>query len=224
MLISFLATRTLYAQENESEDSDTNISERINFIQTAFDEGETRAKIWSYSWTGVYGMLTGVQTAQALYTSHNRTSNIVYASQSLLGFAALIVDPLHARSSGRDLREIPGDTPDERQLKLETAERWLERNAKQEKFGRSWPVHILALAVNAIGGAIIWHNSGSKDGLTSILAGMAAAEVQIWTQPTRAIKDYDEYRSKYKGAKNSLSDRKYFIAPSPNGCVAGFIF
>jgi hypothetical protein len=210
--------------EVDLKSSESNRSERINFIQTSFDEGETRAKLWSYSWTGLYGVLTGVQTFQALYTRHDRTSNIVGASQSLLGVAALIIDPFHARSSGRALRELSASTPEEQQHKLDIAESWLERNAKQEKFGRSWLTHVLALAVTGIGGAIIWHNDGSKSGMTSILAGIAVSEAQIWTQPTKAVTDDSEYRGKYKGGKNNIPERKYFIAPSANGFVAGVIF
>jgi hypothetical protein len=220
----FLAGNTVYAQETDSKDSDPKIIERINFIQTSFDKGETRAKTWSYTWTGVYGALTGYQTFQAVHTRHDRTSNIVGASQSLLGLAVLIVDPFHARSSGSDLREIPGNTPEEQQHKLDRAESWLERNYKQEKFGRSWPNHVIALAVTIIGGGIVWHNNGSKNGMTTILTGIVASEVQIWTQPTRSITDYNEYRRNYKGVYHSIFEKKYFIAPSLNGFVAGVYF
>ena len=224
LLMLFLAGNTVYAQETDSKDSDPKIIERINFIQTSFDKGETRAKAWSYTWTGVYGALTGLQTFQAVHTRHDRTSNIVGASQSLLGLAVLIVDPFHARSSGSDLREIPGNTPEEQQHKLDRAESWLERNYKQEKFGRSWPNHVIALAVTIIGGGIVWHNNGSKNGMTTILTGIVASEVQIWTQPTRSITDYNEYRRKYNDAYHSVPDKKYFITPSLNGFVAGVYF
>lgn len=224
LFMLLLTGSAVYAGETDPKVPDSDISERINFIQTSFDKAEARAKAWSYAWTGIYGALTGYQTFQALHTHQDRTSNIVGASQSLLALTVLIVDPFHACSSASDLREIPENTPEERRQKLDMAERWLERNYKQEKLGRSWPNHIIALAVNIIGGAIVWHNNGSKDGMTSILTGMAASEIQIWTQPTRGMTDYNDYRSKYKGAKNSIPEKKYFIAPSLNGFVAGVYF
>jgi len=214
----------VYAQEAAFKASDSNISERINFIQTSFDKGETSAKAWSYTWTGLYGALTGLQTFQVLYSRHDRASTIVNASQSLFGVAVMIVDPFHARSSGSDLRKMPGNTPEEQQHKLDMAERWLERNYKQEKFGRSWPTHLLGVAVSIIGGGIAWHNNGSKNGITTMLSGIAVSEVQIWTQPTRGMSDYNEYRRKYKGAYPDIPEKKYFIAPSLNGFVAGVIF
>jgi len=224
LLMCFLAGNSAFAQEAHPQDLDSNISERINFIQASFDQGETRAKTWSYSWTGIYGALAGFQTFQTFYKRHDKASNIVGASESLLGLAALIADPFHARSSGKDLREIPEGTPEEQRHKLEMAEKLLERNYKQEKFGRSLPNHLVVLAVNAVGGAIIWHNSGGRDALMSFLSGIAISEAQIWTQPTRAVTDYNDYRSKYKGIQSSIPEKKYFIAPSLNGFVVGVTF
>ena len=218
------ASNIVFAQESNRKASDSNIGERINFIQTSFDKGETSARAWSYTWTGLYGALTGLQTFQTLYTRHDRTSNIVNASQSLVGLAVMIVDPFHPRSSGNELRKIPGNTPEEQQHKLDMAEIWLERNYKQEKFGRSWPIHLLGVAVSIIGGGIAWHNNGSKNGITTILSGIAVSEVQIWTQPTRGMSDYNEYRRKYKAAYHNIPEKKYFIAPSLNGLVVGVTF
>ena len=224
LFMLLLIGNAVYAQEAAPKASDSNISERINFIQTSFDKGETSAKAWSYTWTGLYGALTGLQTFQVLYSRHDRASTIVNASQSLFGVAVMIVDPFHARSSGSDLRKMPGNTPEEQQHKLDMAERWLERNYKQEKFGRSWTTHLLGVAVSIIGGGIAWHNNGSKNGITTMLSGIAVSEIQIWTQPTRGMSDYNEYRRKYKPAYPDIPEKKYFIAPSLNGFVAGVIF
>jgi len=97
--------------EADLKSSESNISERINFIQASFDKGQPRAKLWSYGRTAIYGVAAGVQTCQAISSRHDRASNIVSASESLLGVAALMVDPFHARSSGSELREIPESTP-----------------------------------------------------------------------------------------------------------------
>jgi hypothetical protein len=210
--------------EADLKSSESNISERIDFIQASFDKGQTRAKLWSYTWMVINGAETGLQTYQSIHSGHDRASNIVGASESFLGLAMLIVDPFHARSSGSDLREIPGGTSEEQKNKLDKAESWLERNYKQEKLGRSWLSHAIVVAVSIIGAGIVWHNNGSKNGITSGLISIAESEVQIWTQPTKGISDYEEYHSKYKGAYNSIPEKKYFIAPSPNGFVAGVCF
>jgi hypothetical protein len=210
--------------EADLKSSESNISERIDFIQASFDKGQTRAKLWSYTWIPINGAATGIQTYQAISSSHNRAFNIVGASESFLGLAALIVDPFHARSSGSDLRKLPESTPEELKYKLENAEKWLERNYKQEKLGTSWLSHVGVLAISAIGGGIVWHYNGGKNGLISVLSNVAGGELFIWTQPTRGIRDYNDYRSKYKDAYNDIPEKKYFIAPSKNGFVAGMYF
>lgn len=210
--------------EADLRSSESNISERIGFIQAAFDKGQPRAKLWSYTWTAMYGAGTVIQTYQAINGRHNRASNIVGASESFLGVAMLVIDPFHARSSGSDLREIPGSTPEEQKAKLERAENWLERNYKQEKLGRSWLTHVGVLVVSIIGAGIVWHYEGRKNALINGLSTIAGGELLIWTQPTRGIKDYKEYHSKYKDAYDGIPEKKFFIAPSKNGFVAGVLF
>jgi hypothetical protein len=248
--ILFLAFNTVYAQESnlmnpelkigeridfpfnkgqtrveaDLKSSESNISERIDFIQAAFDKGRTRAMVWSYAWTGINGAAAGMQTYQAIRSGQNRAFNIVGASESFLGLAVMIVDPFHARSSGSDLRKFPESTPDELKNKLDKAENWLERNYKQEKLGTSWLSHLGVLAISMIGAGIVWHYNGPKNGLISGLSNAAGGELFIWTQPTRGIRDYNEYRNKYKDAYNDIPEKKYFIAPSRNGIVVGVYF
>ncbi len=206
--------------EADVKSSESNTCERIDFIQAAFDKGQTRAKLWSYTWMTISGGATGIQAYLAMSSHHDRASNIVGASESFLGLAVLIVDPFHARSSGSDLRKLPENTPDELKTKLDKAESWLERNYEQEKLGTSWLSHLGVLAVSIIGAGIVWHYNGSKNGIISALSNVAGGEAMIWTQPTGAIRDYNDYRSKYGG----VPEKKYFIAPSKNGFVAGMYF
>ncbi len=204
--------------------SESNIKERIDFIQASFDKGQSRAKLWSYGWTAVYGAATVAQTFEAIRSHDDRVSNIVGASESLLGVGALVIDPFHARSSGSDLRKIPESTPEEQQSKLDMAENWLERNYKQEKFGRSWLTHVGVLVVGIIGAGVIWHYEGRNNALINGLSTIAGGELLIWTQPTKGIKDYHEYDTKYKDAHSGIPEKKYFIAPTANGLVAGVYF
>jgi hypothetical protein len=210
--------------EADLKSSESNIKERINFIQASFDKGQTRAKLWSYTWTAIYGAATGIQTYQAISSRHDRVSNVVAASESFLGVAVLVVDPFHARSSGSELREISESTPEEQKTKLDKAEKWLERNYKQEKLGRSWLSHLGVLVVSIIGAGIVWHYEGRNNALINGLSAIAGGELLIWTQPTRGIKDYNDYHSKYKDAYDRIPEKKYFIAPSKNGFVAGVYF
>ena len=210
--------------ETDLTSSGSNINERIDFIQACFDKGQTRAKLWSYTWMVIDGGATGIQTYLAISSHHDRVSNIVGASESFLGLAVLIIDPFHARSSGSDLRELPENTPDEVKTKLDKAENWLKRNYEQEKLGTSWLSHVGVLAVSIIGAGIVWHYNGSKNGIISAVSNIAGGEIMIWTQPTKGIKDYKDYHSKYKDAYNGIPEKKYFVVPSKNGFVAGVYF
>ena len=210
--------------EADIKSSESNLAERIDFIQAAFDKRQTRAAVWSYAWTVINGATAGIQTYQAIRSSQNRAFNIVGASESFLGLAVMMVDPLYARSSGSDLRKIPGSTPEEQKYKLEKAEKWLERNYKQEKLGKSWLSHLGVLAVSLIGAGIVWHYDGPKYGLISLLSTAAGGELYIWTEPSRGIRDYIDYHNKYKDTYNNVPEKKYFIAPSRNGFVVGLYF
>ena len=224
VFILFFLCNIVYAQESNLKNPESKIGERIDFLQASFDKGQTRAEVWSYGWMGLYGAATGIQTYLAINSSHGRVSNIVGASESFLGLAVLIIVPFNARSSGSDLREIAGSTPEEQKNKLAKAENWLERNYKQEKLGRSWLSHLGVLAVSIIGAGIVWHYNGSKNGIISALTGVAGGEALIWTQPSRGIRDYHDYHSKYKDFYDGIPEKKYFIAPSRNGFVVGVYF
>jgi len=210
--------------EADLKDSETDIKERIDFIQASFDKGQPRAKLWSYGWMGVYGAATVGQAYQAVRNSNNRTFNIVGASESFLGFAVMAIYPLYASSSGSHLRKLPESTPDELRNKLDKGENWLEKSYQQEKIGRSWLTHVGSIVVSLIGAGIVWHYDGSKNGIISALSGIAGGEILIWTQPTKSIKDYEDYRRKYKDPYSGIIEKKYFIAPSPNGFVVGVRF
>jgi len=210
--------------EADVKSSESNKKDKIDFIQASFDKGQTRAKLWSYTWTTLFGVATGIQTYQAISSRHDRVSNIVAASESFMGVAALMIDPFHARSSGSELREIPEVTLEEQKTKLEKAEKWLERNYKQEKLGRSWLSHLGVLAVGIIGAGIVWHYEGRNNALINGLSAIAGGELLIWTQPTKAIKDYHDYHNKYKDAYDGIPEKKYFITPSKNGFVVGVYF
>ena len=84
--------------------------------------------------------------------------------------------------------------------KLRIAEQLFKLNALTEKAGRSWEIHALNEAVNLSSGLITWiaYKRTVWDGVANFLLNSAITETQIWTQPTRTFKDYEEYCRKYK--------------------------
>ena len=61
-------------------------------------------------------------------------------------------------------------------------------------------MHALTGVVNLAGGIIVWlgFDRNIWEGVGNFALNTAITEIQIWTQPTRAITDYDNYIKKYK--------------------------
>jgi hypothetical protein len=80
------------------------------------------------------------------------------------------------------------------------AEKMLRQNALDEKIGKSFKTHAISTAVNLGSGLVTW--LGFKRNIWAGLGNFALNEVitetQIFTQPRRAMKDYDNYVNKYK--------------------------
>jgi len=186
--------------------------ERIEYIQRALDEGDFRATLWWWSWLGIYGVSTGASFYTAATTTNGGTKVIqnVYGVQSALGMAGILASRFASIYGAGELRAMPSGTADERAARLARAEGLLSSAAEDEEFGRSWISHALSAAVNGGGALVIWkgyderlRNNGKKPGkeaLTCFVLGMAVSEIQIFTQPTRAIDDWSAYRSRYRRA------------------------
>ena len=87
------------------------------------------------------------------------------------------------------------------------SEEMLKEIAEREKEGRSWKMHALTGAVNLSTGLITWlgFKRSVWDGLEIFALNTAVTELQIWTQPTRAIKDYKNYYGKIPVIYNHVS-------------------
>lgn len=236
ILLIFSAIKwNLFAEEDSLLSDD---SKRIQQIQTYLDSGKTRAQLWWYGWTGFYtGAAIFSFTMAAL--SDNRTSKIfqnVQAFESLVGTAGLLIFPFPAKSAADKLKVMPQNTEEEQIAKLREAEDLLEKSARAEIGGRSWLQHSLAFLVNATGSIVIWKgyektikengDNPLTQALINLVLGTAVAELQIWTQPTKAIRDWKEYRDRYnipRGTGFNLQ-MDFFACPVESGTIAGVRF
>lgn len=189
--------------------SEIELTHRIQEIQSCLDAGKTRAQLWWYGWTGFYsGAAIFSFTLAAL--SNDTTPKIfqnVQAVESLVGAGGLLILPFPSRYASQKLKAMPENSLEEKTAKLKEAEILLERSAKAESAGRSLLQHTLAFLVNASGSAVIYFGYGKKikengdnpfsQALMNFVSGTAVAELQIWTQPTRAIKDWKKYEKEY---------------------------
>ena len=77
---------------------------------------------------------------------------------------------------------------------LSQAEALLVIQADKAKAGKSWQTHALTGSVNLASGLVTWlgFKRSVWEGLANFALNTAITEIQIFTQPTRAIKDYAE--------------------------------
>ena len=181
---------------------DSIVKERIQVIQSMLDEGKRNANLWWYGWLAAYGAAAATQgviliVSDKLATRQDMALGVI---TDLLGMGGQIISPMVPGYAPGRLENIPGGTPEENTVKLREAEKLLEECAKREKEGRSWKIHVLDGAVNLGCGFVMWFGFKRTflEGLENVALNTAVCEVQIFTQPTRAIKDYKTYCRQYK--------------------------
>ena len=183
--------------------------DRLELLQDRLDAGEGTSTVWWYGWLGTYSALTVGQGAVYFATDDDqlRANALVGSAGSLLGVVSVLASRLPSISAGADLRRVSGST----RQKITAGEALLDESAEAEAFGRSWVSHGLGFLVAAGQGAVLWGAYDLPvDGAISFAVSLAMSELQIFTQPTRAIDDRREYRARYPVARLS-------VFPTPGG-------
>jgi len=198
---------------------DAEVAARLAFIEARLDAGTAAATRWSYGWLATYGVFTLGQYGLALAVKDPglRADMAVGAVSSSLGVAPLLLLPFTPRFAAAELRALPEGTPDERRRKLARAERLLRKSAESEAAGRSWLAHVVGGGVAVAWGAVLaiaYHRV--RSGVINGIAGVGICELQIFTQPTAAIADWDAYS---RGALRAARPRgpSFGVAPAPGG-------
>jgi len=208
----------------QSEIPDSLVKVQIQSIQTMLDQGKPAAKFWWNSWLYGYSAATMVQGIVFLESKEMKTRQdmALGAATSLIAAAGQLLMPMVPASAPKKLALIPGDTPEERNMKLQKAEELFEASAKREKDGRSWKMHAASGAVNVGSGLVTWlgFDRTLSAGFWNFALNTAITEAQIWTQPTRAIRDYKKYCEKYKSGLPQASNKlktSFFVSAFPGG-------
>jgi len=152
---------------------------------------------WWNVWLAGYSAATVAQGVVSL-TSEDKTLRqdmVLGAATTLLGAAGQIISPMFDYDS--ELRKSLAylKTDSLQSLSRVQYEELLKTLATREKEGRSWKTHATACAVNLGSGLITWlgFKRTFKDGLQNFALNTVVTELQIWTQPIRAVKAYERY-------------------------------
>lgn len=210
---------------------DSLVKERIQSIEQMLGNGKTAARLWWKGWLYGYSAATVAQGVIAV-TNENlnaRQDMILGAATTFIGAAGQLLMPMIPAYAPEKLNLIPGETPEQRIQKLNMAEKIFEASAKREKDGRSWTMHAASGAVNIGSGLVTWlgFDRTLSAGLWNFALNTVITEAQIWTQPTRAMRDYKKYCEKYKNGEPQASNKMkpdFFVSAYPGGISLKLVF
>jgi hypothetical protein len=209
LLLCFLFQITPALAQNELTDAQT--QERLQAIRHMLEQGKPNANRWWYGWLIGYSAATIGQGAVYLSSEDRdlRQDMALGAATTFLGAAGQLIAPTVPGTAPDRLAQFSENTPEERSIKLLKAEELLRKSALQEKFGRSWKTHAITGAVNLSSGLVVWlgFKRSFLEGVGNFALNTVITEAQIWSQPTRAIADYDDYFNNYK-ASEKLGSQK----------------
>jgi len=231
VFLFLLAFQPVYLLNAQNTEHDSLISERIQYIQTSLKNSGSTVNLWWYGWLGAYSAATiGQGTVYFLSNDKSTKQDMALgAATTFLGTALQVITPLNNSKDADKLAQMPENTNEEQFAKLQTAEELFKTCAMNEKSGRSWQIHALNGAVNLGSGLITWlgFKRSVWDGVGNFLMNSAISETQIWTQPTRTLKDYKNYCRKYKSGTNPLvynPQPEYFLRTYPGGVSFSIVF
>jgi hypothetical protein len=180
---------------------DSIIAEQSEHIKKLLDQDKKNARIWWYGWFAGYSAATVAQGI-VFFSSDNKSTRqdmALGAATTALGAAGQLLMPIVPKTLSLQDYQFPENASSKLTEELIYSEELLKEIAEREKEGRSWKIHALTGAVNVSTGLITWlgFKRSVWDGVEIFALNTVVTELQIWTQPTRAIKDYKNYCEKY---------------------------
>lgn len=231
ILLLLLVLFQIYPALAQNKLSDAQMQERIQLIQQMLEQGKTNANRCWYGWLIGYSAATIGQGAVFLTNEDKETRQdmALGATTTFLGVMGQIITPMVSGIAPDRLADIAESTPEEKSNKLLEAEKLLKECALREKDGRSWKTHAIAGAVNLGSGLVVWlgFKRSIWEGVGNFALNTVVTEVQIWTQPTKAITDYDDYIKKYKSEEKMgcrKSETRWSITISPERLGISILF
>ena len=182
--------------------SDSLVFERLSEIKIMLSDERLWDNRWWYGWLGAYSAATIVQTGVWIGVDDLSTKQdmALGAATTLIGAVGQMISPLKPNHEWQRIAQLPESTAEEKRIKLMESEKLLQQNALNEKIGKSFKTHAICTVVNLGSGLVTWlgFKRSVWAGLGNFALNTAITETQIFTQPRRAMKDYDKYVNKYK--------------------------
>ena len=215
--------------------SDQEVHERIHFINAALQGGEPGSRIWYWSFLSLYSAGTiaqlslyfaapAIEPIDPIKREYLRQDMMMGTITTGIGTVFLAISPMTSMYARKEYASLPENTLDERVAKLKKAELMLQTSSTWEDENHSLLIHGLNFGLNLTAGLIIWlaFNRTIEAGLITFLPGFIVGEIQLFTQPTKAISDWNHYEARYiqkKQAYYKNDDQLWHIAAAPGGLM-----
>lgn len=212
---------TLYSQ-TLNPDSLRNITSQE--FQTIVNHDKLSAQRWWYGWLAGYSAATAGQGIVYFSTDNKATRQdmALGSATTFLGAIGVLITPIVPRKSS--FQNPDSQINDSIQWHFDTANPGylLKQIAQKEKEGRSWKIHAVTGVVNIGSGLITWlgFKRSIKAGLVNFAFNTIITETQIWTQPVKAIKDYQNYcgyNTTSSIPQNLKPEKKWYLCSYPAG-------
>ncbi len=214
------------------------VETRLEFLRLHFRHDAARARIWAWSWAGVYSGLVSYNAIRlGLAANHDeRIDDSVGVAGSMVGVIALAALPQKVMGDQQRFDRLlaaaphsPGDG--DRCLLLAEGEQMLLRDAESEAFGHGPLIHIGNVAFNLGLGLLLGlgFNHWSQAAIV-MLSGIAVGELQTLTSPADVGETLALYRAGHLDGARQLEPAamRWTVSASatPNGAsfMIGFSF
>jgi len=197
--------------------SDTEVSQRLAYLEQHLDAGRDYAWWWWHGWTAFYSVGVVVEAARAGTADNDaqQADDIIGAVKAAGGVAQLLLRPLAAKDGADAVRALPDTSPADRRRRLAVGEALLRTNAEAANRRYSWVRHVLIVVVNAAGAIIVWQGFDDPSrGWRSAGIGIAVGELSVWSQPWWPAQDWEDYQRRFDGTRPRLT---WQLAPTPEG-------
>ena len=202
------------ADRLSSEISNAELEQRLKFIETRLARQSPNARYWQHGWTGFHAASAVVQGVLAVDAddSDDEVNYLVGAVKSTGALAQMLIRPLPAVQSASRFQALPSQSREERIHKVAQGEALLHENADRAATRSGWRRHLIGVGANLLGGVAIAAFGDSSDAVTSTLLGIAVSETNIWTEPSRAVNDLEDYQNN-KWMQRQTSEVSWHIVP-----------
>tara|TARA_Y100001954_G_scaffold24525_1_gene22338 strand:- start:3826 stop:4536 length:711 start_codon:yes stop_codon:yes gene_type:complete len=207
--IIFVSSSFLFSTFIQGRELNKEELERLRFIEDSFKKGEKHSKYWQWGYFGLYtggavfklATHLGYKDPLTEEEKHKKFDALVDFGKATIGSLGLWFRPIIGDRAYGQLKDMKDD-----KSKLDLAEKLFTNTYKRVRGELSWIRRISAFGVNGLAALLIYNDGErSKDALVNFTIGMVVSELMIRTVPKRILKDYPNYKQRFKITDKSQS-------------------